>query len=76
MKRAVLAILLAFGFLVSAFGQTGSDFFFTENNGEITITGFWMDVVYEDGQLTILVRYRPDDLVIPGWINGMLCRSP
>jgi len=36
MKRAVLAFVLAFGFVVSAFGQ---DFQFVENNGRITITG-------------------------------------
>jgi len=36
MKRAVLAFVLAFGFVVSAFGQ---DFRFVENNGQITITG-------------------------------------
>jgi len=36
MKRVVLAFVLAFGFVVSAFGQ---DFQFVENNGQITITG-------------------------------------
>ena len=36
MKRTVLAFVLAFGFVVSAFGQ---DFRFVENNGQITITG-------------------------------------
>jgi len=56
MKRTVLAILLAFGFLVSACGQDVSDFLWVENNGEITITGYV-------GERT--------DVRIPRRINGM-----
>jgi hypothetical protein len=56
MKRNVLFFVLVTGLTFSVFGQSHSDFQYTENNGKITITGY---------------TGSEKDIIIPALINNL-----